>query len=67
MRIRLGIGRPLSREDIALTDEADIIGFVLSDFTADEQNDIKAAIALASEAITYLLSEGLEAAMNRYN
>jgi PTH1 family peptidyl-tRNA hydrolase len=67
IRIRFGIGRPLSTEDIALTDDADIIDFVLSDFTSNEMKVITPAIARVSGAITCLLGEGLEAAMNRYN
>ncbi|MCJ7769350.1 MAG: aminoacyl-tRNA hydrolase [Dehalococcoidales bacterium] len=67
IRIRFGIGRPLSDEGIVLTDEADIVDFVLSDFTTDEQKSIETAIIRVSEAITCLLSEGLEVAMNRYN
>ena len=67
IRIRFGIGRPLSDEGIILTDEADIVDFVLSDFTPDEQKSIKPSIVRVSEAITFLLSEELEAAMNRYN
>jgi PTH1 family peptidyl-tRNA hydrolase len=66
-RIRFGIGRPLSGDGIALTDEADIIGFVLSDFTSDEQKGIETSIAQVSDAITCLISEGLEATMNRYH
>jgi PTH1 family peptidyl-tRNA hydrolase len=67
IRIRFGIGRPLSDEGIVLTDEADIVDFVLSDFTPDEQKSIKPSIVRVSEAITFLLCEGLETAMNRYN
>ena len=67
IRIRFGIGRPLSEEGIALTDEADIVDFVLSDFHPDEQWVIKPSISRVSEVITCLLSEGLEMSMNRYN
>lgn len=67
IRIRFGIGRPLSDEGIVLTDEADIVDFVLSDFTPDEQKSIEAAIIRVSDTITCLLCDGLEAAMNRYN
>jgi PTH1 family peptidyl-tRNA hydrolase len=67
IRIRFGIGRPLPGEVSIFTDDNDIIDFVLSDFTPDEQQSIKPSIIRVSEAITYLLCEGLEAAMNRYN
>jgi len=66
-RIRFGIGRPLSAEDIVPSGEADIIDFVLSDFTPDEQNCIKPSIIRVSDAITCFLNEGLKVAMNRYN
>jgi PTH1 family peptidyl-tRNA hydrolase len=61
-RIRIGIGRPGE-----YADEEDIIGFVLSDFTAEEENIIQEAVATAGAALDCLLAEGLEAAMNRFN
>ena len=56
-RIRIGIGRP----------DGDEVSYVLSDFAATEKNAIKEALALAADAIGCILTEGLEAAMNRYN
>jgi PTH1 family peptidyl-tRNA hydrolase len=67
VRIRFGIGRPLFEDNIVLTNEADIIEFVLSDFTPDEKRNIKPSIIRVSEAITCLINKGLEAAMNTYN
>ncbi len=67
IRIRFGIGRPLPGGGSFFTNDDDIIDFVLSDFTSDEQLSIKPSIIRVSEAITCLLNEGLEAAMNRYN
>jgi len=61
IRIRFGIGRP------AFADEDDIVDFVLSDFTPDEKDAIKASIALVSQAVSCLLDESLETAMNKYN
>lgn len=62
-RIRVGIGRPTK----PVLSEADIIAYVLSDFTPDEKQTIDQAIPRVSEAILCLLTDGLVAAMNRYN
>ncbi len=62
IRIRIGIGRP---SESASEDE--IIGFVLSDFTPEEERVEKKVIARVSDTILCLLAEGLETAMNRYN
>ncbi len=67
IRIKFGIDRPSPAEDSIATNDDDIIDFVLSDFTTDEQQIIKPAIALVSEVISCLLIEGTETAMNRYN
>jgi PTH1 family peptidyl-tRNA hydrolase len=65
IRIRVGIGRPAS--DIPETSEADIVDYVLSDFTAEEKKTMAQVIPKVSEAIYCLLTEGLTAAMNKYN
>jgi len=67
IRIRFGIGRPLPNDGFFTSSDNDIIDFVLSDFTPDERQDIKPSIIRVSEAITCLINEGLEAAMNGYN
>ena len=65
LRLRIGIGRPAtSSGEIS---EADIIAYVLSDFTSDEKQVITQVLPRVSEAILCLLSEGLAAAMNKYN
>ena len=61
LRLRVGIGRP------AEISETDIIAYVLSDFTSDEKQTIASVIPRVSEAILCLLTEGLTAAMNKYN
>lgn len=66
-RIRIGIGRPPIIEGSAEDREADIVAYVLNDFTTDEKKVITEVIPEVSEAILYLLSEGLTAAMNKYN
>ena len=67
IRLRVGIGRPIKNEGATEISEADIIAYVLSDFTEEEKQTIVQVIPMVSEAILYLLTEGLVAAMNRYN
>ena len=65
--LRVGIGRPIKNEDSAEISEADIIAYVLSDFTSDEQQAITKVITRVSEAILCLVTEGITSAMNKYN
>ena len=67
IRIRVGIGRPVKNEGFTEFSEDEIINYVLSDFTPDEKQAITQVIPTVSEAILCLLTEGLVAAMNRYN
>ena len=67
LRIRAGIGRPTTVEDSTETSEDEIISYVLSNFTSDEKQTITQVIPTVSEAIFCLLTEGLTAAMNKYN
>ena len=61
-RLRVGIGRPNNR-----TTEADIIAYVLGNFTPGEKEIINQVIPRVNNAILCLLTEGLSAAMNNYN
>jgi len=65
-RVRVGIGRPEEETSTALKEEA-VTGYVLSDFTPEEKRIIDETIPRVGEAIAYLLSAGLTAAMNKYN
>ncbi|MFA5056030.1 MAG: aminoacyl-tRNA hydrolase [Dehalococcoidia bacterium] len=56
-RIRVGIGRP----------DNDEVSYVLSNFPPEDRRAIDQAIATVADAVDCILSEGLEAAMNRYN
>ena len=67
LRIRVGIGRPAIFEGSAKDKEAEIIDYVLSDFTPDEKKTITQVITEVSDAILCVLSEGLTSAMNKYN
>ncbi len=58
-RLRIGIGRPPAGWDPA--------DYVLSDFTPDELPLFRAAAENAIQAIECWLTDGLEAAMNRFN
>jgi len=61
LRLRVGIGRP------ADDDEVEATSYVLSNFTPEEARVIARVIPTVSLAIFCLLSEGPEAAMNKYN
>ncbi|MFC2069422.1 aminoacyl-tRNA hydrolase [Chloroflexota bacterium] len=67
LRLRVGIGRPTAIIDLGLTSEADIITYVLSDFTPDERQVITRLLPEVSEAVLCLLAEGPMVAMNKYN
>ncbi len=67
IRLRVGIGRPVKNEDFAEISDDEIIAYVLSDFTDEEKQTIAQVLPMVSEAILCLLTEGLVAAMNRYN
>jgi len=64
-RIRVGIGRPQGEEQ-SISEEA-IVSYVLSDFLPQEEAIMKPVIATVSEAIDYFLTQGIEAAMGKFN
>ena len=65
-RVRVGIGRPETEAE-ATDKESAVIDFVLRDFTREEKKIIDTVIPKVGEAISFLLAEGLPAAMNKYN
>jgi PTH1 family peptidyl-tRNA hydrolase len=65
-RVRVGIGRP-ENDGKAVDKESTIIDYVLRDFNREEKEIIDGVIPQVSEAIAFLLAEGLPAAMNKYN
>ena len=67
IRIKVGIGRPAPYQNATKINDSGIVDYVLGDFTLEEKQNIKPAIANVSDAIICLLTEGLEAAMNTYN
>ena len=64
-RIRVGIGRPQAGEQ-SISDDT-IVRYVLSDFSPQEEAIIKSVIATVSEAIDCFITEGIEAAMSKFN
>lgn len=64
IRVRIGIGRP---DDADEASEADVIDYVLNDFSPDEKEVTSEVMPRINEAILCLLNEGLTAAMNKYN
>lgn len=69
-RIRVGIGRP-QEVDRQIEDRAQttrrVVNHVLSDFTTAEKTIMKEVYATVADAIDCILSEGLVAAMNKFN
>jgi peptidyl-tRNA hydrolase, PTH1 family len=57
-RLRVGIGRPEGN---------DAVDYVLGDFSSTERQVMAESYARAAEAVECILTEGLEAAMNRFN
>ena len=64
-RIRVGIGRPQTEE--GPFNEDTVVHYVLSDFSPLEEAIIKPAIATVAEAIDCFLSQGIDAAMSKFN
>ena len=64
-RIRVGIGRP-QPEKQSMSEDV-VVSYVLSDFSPEEEAIIKPVIAGVSEAIDCFLTQGIKAAMNRFN
>jgi len=64
-RIRVGIGRPQA-EELSISEDA-IFNYVLSDFSPQEDAAIKPVIIKVSEAIDCFLTQGIEAAMSKFN
>lgn len=58
-RVRLGIGRPLEKEDT--------VDYVLRPFAREEKDILEKTIEKAIQAILYGLSHGIETAMNHFN
>jgi PTH1 family peptidyl-tRNA hydrolase len=66
-RIKIGIGRPTKEDGTSITDEDAIVDYVLSDFTPREDDIIKVAITQVAKAIQSIITDGVTAAMNKFN
>jgi len=64
-RIRVGIGRPQVEEQYISEDA--IVNYVLSDFSSREEAIMKPVITKVAEAIDCFLTQGIEAAMSKFN
>lgn len=58
-RLRIGVSRPPGRMEAA--------DYVLQDFSASEKDLLKIALEAAVDAILVFVTEGLDAAMNKFN
>jgi PTH1 family peptidyl-tRNA hydrolase len=65
-RVKIGIGRPAAMDDYEI-EESDIIDYVLSDFSSEEQKIINDAMIKAAEAVECIITDGVAVAMNRFN
>ena len=65
VRVRVGVGRPKSER--GQEGRREIIGFVLGDFTREEQKVVEKVVPAVGQAIDVILSEGVTAAMNKFN
>ena len=58
-RVRIGVGRPPGRQEVA--------DFLLSDYTAAERKEVPLQVVLAADAVESLLTEGLERTQQKFN
>ena len=58
-RLRIGVGRP--------PPSGDMVGWVLGEMSAEDQELVDDAIVRAADSILHLLEEGVDVAMNRVN
>jgi len=66
-RIRVGIDRPRDAQGDPLKADSAITGYVLRPFTGVEKPLIEAAVERVAAAVVCILTEGVTAAMNRFN
>jgi len=66
-RIRVGIDRPRDDFGNPVNEENSVANYVLRPFPAAERPLVEAALVRVSEAVVCILTEGVTAAMNRFN
>jgi len=64
-RIKVGIGRPQIEEQ-SMSEDA-IVNYVLNDFSPREEAIMKPVITKVAEAIDCFITQGIEAAMSKFN
>jgi len=65
-RVRVGIGRPDDSGASAWNDDT-LVDYVLGRFSPEEERVIQESVAKVSDVLECIVTEGVEAAMNRYN
>jgi PTH1 family peptidyl-tRNA hydrolase len=58
-RVRIGVGRPPGRQEVA--------DFLLSDYSAKERKDVPLQAVLAADAVETLIADGLERTQQKFN
>jgi peptidyl-tRNA hydrolase, PTH1 family len=64
VRVRIGISRPMKEGEPA---RETIVDYVLGDFDTDDRIVIENTVKMAGDAVACLITEGLNAAMNKFN
>jgi PTH1 family peptidyl-tRNA hydrolase len=59
LRVRIGVGKPVSKEHGA--------DHVLNKFSKRERSEVDVTLEHAADAVELILTDGIDAAMNRYN
>ncbi|TFH35950.1 MAG: aminoacyl-tRNA hydrolase [Dehalococcoidia bacterium] len=65
-RVRVGIGRPAESNTVAWTEDS-LIDYVLGRFSPEEEAVIQDSILKVGEVLDCIVTDGVEAAMNRFN
>jgi peptidyl-tRNA hydrolase, PTH1 family len=58
-RVRIGVGRPPGRQEVA--------DFLLSNYSAAERKDVPFQVMDAADAVEYLVTEGLDKTQQKFN
>ena len=65
-RVRVGIGRPDDANMAAWSDDS-LVDYVLGRFASQEETVIQQAIVKVTEVLDCIVTDGVDAAMNRFN
>jgi len=66
-RVRVGVGRPISTDGMKEDKGADVITFLLSELPPEVKIAINQVLPRVNEAMEYIITEGVTAAMNKFN